>query len=109
MARGGCLHPGQPAPLKSSISHHLMVLHKDIIVREVHLFMAIPLVTDHLPQGIFVTILLTGGQAPHQATRDLSRAQKGSQDFPIRNNGVETLGGITVQERGPLRSTRVTA
>lgn len=85
-----------------------MVLRKDIIVREVHLFMVTPLVTDHLPQGIFVAIQLIGGQALHQATRDLSKAPKGSQAFLIRSSGVETLEGITVQEKGPLRNTRVT-
>lgn len=85
-----------------------MVLRKDIIVREVHLFMVTPLVTDHLPQGIFVATQLIGGQALHQATRDLLKAPKGIQAFLIRSSGVETLEGITVQEKGPLRNTRVT-
>lgn len=108
ITRGGILHLGKTAPPTSSISHPLAVLHKDPKVRGALRSMAIPQDIGHPPQDIFVTTQVTGGQALHQPTRGLSGATKGSQVFPIRSIGVETLVGITIPEKGPM-STQVMA
>lgn len=108
IARGGPLHQGRTGPPMSSINHPLAVLHKDPLVKGVHLSTATPQVTGHPPQDIFATTQLIGGLARHRPPGAPLGVIKGSQVFCIRSSGTETHVGITVPEKGPM-STLVMA
>lgn len=93
---------GQTAPPMSSITQLPAVLYT-----EVHLSTAIPQVTGHRHQGIFVTIQMTGGQALHLPLGGLF-GEEGVQVFHTRISGIEAHLQTTVIEKGLTSTQRPT-
>lgn len=96
LVSGGRPHLGRTAPRKISVAHPHTVLLKDTRAKGAHLSTATPQIIDSLPQDIFAATQLTGGQALHHPTRDLSGVPEDSRVFPT--SGVETL----IKEEGPI-------